>query len=532
MRVSVVRAPHLSSGPFAVSLPSLFRVLDRLAPVPNASDIATAVAPMRAPRRAGTLPALGHAIAFLVPAILATNYTINRFYALGAAMWDSGWFAHLAVNGLRNPPAIGGIFLTDHMSLVFVLLSLVHGLTPATTAPVFFAASQGLWFGVIGLAASLCLRPIVGARFAVPLAVLGALNGISLATIGFPHIEIAIPALVLLMLALWARGQVRAAWCVLPLLLTIREDAGLHLATVFALVALWTWRVAGWRAARPAAAMAACGLLAAAAIMGVQHVWFTAPTDQLHETYLGSPMLAHVNWHFLGNRIYRLGQNRSYIYLPFLLTLAAAARRRDLLLAIGPLAGLPWLGLALVARSSQAGELMSYYGFPLMIGLCWPMVAAVWSTARPARVFALRLFAVNMLLSVALFAFSGGMHDRRPWNSFGIPNAQRMAASDAALDMLLANRPVMGRMIVDDEVGSLRPEAFLPNELRPLMAFSAEELRGVDAFVFKPGGWLDGRKREIIREAGLAVHYRIRGTRLMLFSRHALPDMGILLPTS
>ena len=33
---------------------------------------------------------------------LAADYTINPFYVLGAAMWDSGWFAHLVSNGLQT----------------------------------------------------------------------------------------------------------------------------------------------------------------------------------------------------------------------------------------------------------------------------------------------------------------------------------------------------------------------------------------------------------------------------------------------
>jgi hypothetical protein len=40
-------------------------------------------------------------------------------------------------------------------------------------------------------------------------------------------------------------------------------------------------------------------------------------------------------------------------------------RRRELLFALGPLAGVPRVLLALVARSSTAAELMSYYAFPL-----------------------------------------------------------------------------------------------------------------------------------------------------------------------
>ena len=65
-------------------------------------------------------------LAFLIVALLATNYTVNRFYVLGAAMWDSGWYAQLAATGLRNPPAIGGWFLSDHMSLILVITSLIH----------------------------------------------------------------------------------------------------------------------------------------------------------------------------------------------------------------------------------------------------------------------------------------------------------------------------------------------------------------------------------------------------------------------
>jgi hypothetical protein len=166
-----------------------------------------------------TTPWFCHSLAFLIPAVLATNYTVNRFYTLGAAMWDSGWFAHLAATGLRNPPAIGGWFLSDHMSLVFAITALVHALTPNVPAPIFFAITQGIWFGSLGLAASLCLRPLLPAVPTAMLSVLCAMNGISLSTISFPHIEIAIPALILLILTFWARGFRRTAWMLVPLLL-------------------------------------------------------------------------------------------------------------------------------------------------------------------------------------------------------------------------------------------------------------------------------------------------------------------------
>jgi hypothetical protein len=468
-----------------------------------------------------------HLFAFLIPAVLATDYTVNRFYTLGAAMWDSGWFAHLAANGLRNPPAIGGWFLSDHMSLVFALTAPVHALIPDIPAPIFFAFTQGMWFGLLGLAASLCLLPLLPGVPAVTLSVLFAMNGISLSAISFPHIEIAIPGLILLILTCWARGLRRTAWILVPLLLMIREDAGLHLATIVGLIAIWRWYTTGsWRAARPEAMMALAGLLGSAGILGVQEALFVVGVDQLHDTYLGTPVLLHVDWPFLGHRIYRLGQNRSYIYVPFLITIIVAARKHWLLLALGPLAGVPWVLLALVARSSVAGELMCYYACPLMIGLCWPMIAAQPTLGGDSRL-ALRIFTANVTLSVALFVFSGGMHDRRPWQNFALPNPARIVMTEYALDAILASRGQVGPFIVDDAVGALRPAAFRRSELRPLMDFTPEEIQALHFMVFMPVAWLAERKAQIISDAALTWHYRIAGTPLLLHSRFPLHALGL-----
>jgi hypothetical protein len=469
-----------------------------------------------------------HVLVFLMLAVLATNYTMNRFYNLGAAMWDSGWYAHLTASGLRNPRAIGGWFLSDHMSLVLLITGLVHELIPQTTAPIFFALTQGMWFGLVGLAASLCLRPLLPAVPAVALSALCAMNGISLAMIGFPHIEIAIPALILLILASWVRGYRRTAWMLVPLLLMVREDAGFHLATIVGLIAIWRWHTTrSWQAARSEAMMAVAGLLGSSTILAVQEALFVVDADQLHDTYLGTPALAHVDWAFLEHRIYRLGQNRSYIYLPFLITVGVAVWRRELLWALGPLAGVPWALLALVARSSTAGELMSYYAFPLMIGLCWPMVAAQPAMGGDRRVAA-RLLVTNVGLSIMLFAFSGGMHDRRPWQSFDMPDPARIRATESALDEILARRSQLGPFIVDDAVGALRPSAFRRSELRYMMDFTDDEVRSMRFMVFVPVKWLAERKEQIVSKAGLIWHYRVAGTSLFLYSRTPLHDIRML----
>jgi hypothetical protein len=450
-------------------------------------------------------------------------------------MWDAGWFAHLTCHGLQNPPALGGTFLADHMSIVLGILAVVHTFAPAMPDPIFFAFTQGFWFGILGLATSICVTPWLPTVRGLLLAILSAMNGISLATLGFPHIEVAIPALILLVLALWTTNRRAAALAVVPLLLTVREDAGLHLAIIWALMAAYSWYSTGqWSAARMGAGLAVLCVIISFATLAVQLAIFSDGAfgadgmDSLHAVYLGRPTLAHVDWPFLVHRALRLGQNRSYIYLPPLVTILLAIWLRNLGLALGPLAGIPWMALSLVAVSPVAGELMSYYGFPLMIGLCWPMLACQPGLGSIDPKFGMRLFAANIGGSILLFCLSGSMHDSRPWLGFGLPDFARIAATEAALDDILAHRSQLGRFIVDDAVGALRPSVFTPSELRMAMAYSEGEIAMTNAIIFQPVRWLDAQKRAIIASASLDVHYKVRGTSLLLYSRTNLRGLSAL----
>jgi hypothetical protein len=491
--------------------------------------------------RAAWLPTV-RALCFLVPASLATSYTINCFYVRGAPLLDAGWFAWLDANALTwpipNPPALGGAYLAIHFSPIFFVLTWLHRLIPTMPAPVYFAFTQGVWFGLIGLAAGLCVLPGLTSRRlpGLLLALVIAGNGITLATVGFPHFEIAIPALLLLTLALREAGpESRIGWlwpASLLLLLTIREDAGLHAATILGCLAAWRVVQSGrLRAGVADLVVATVCVLASSVVLGLQKFVVPDGGGSLAGTYLGTPWLAHVDRAFMVERLHYLFKDRSYVWGPLLLLAGAAIATRDLRLLVGAVACLPWLALSFVAKSVQAGEMWDYYSFPLMVGLCWPMLAArpgLHADAVVRRRYAV-VQAIVSVLSIALFIGSGGNHDRRPWRSFPPLWAGRIQPTELAMDAMLRRRAAFGHLIVDDAVASLRLGAFGADEWRYALAYSDAEIAATDTLVYQPGTWIQRRKVAIIAMASLVNCYNLRSTYFVVCSRHAFDTTDGLL---
>lgn len=465
------------------------------------------------------------ALGFLLPAICAADYTASRFYRSGAAVWDSGWFAWLATHAtawpMPNPPAIGGDYLAVHFAPIFFLLTAAHGLLPFLPAPVWFALTQGLWFGLLGLACALCAETLLPGRpwAAAALALPAAGNGIALATLGFPHVEIAWPALLFLAIAL--RGRTRWWWLALLLMLTVREDAGLHAALAFTALALLRAHAGReWRAALPEARIAALCLAASLAAILLQRLALGGG-QALSGTYLGTPPLAHLTGALALERLQLLFRHRAYLWAPLLLLLLLAAARRDPRPLAGALIGLPWIAFSFIARSDQAALMWDYYALPLMASLCWPLLAG--HALPPGHRRDALAQAAIAVLSIALFTVSGRNHDHAPWRGFSPAVWARVAPAERAIDWLLAHRPALGRLAVGDAVAALRPGAFTARELRYGLAYTPAETRAIDTLAEWPGGWLASRKADIRRIAGLTHRLVLPGSTIVIHSRLPLP---------
>ena len=173
-------------------------------------------------------------------------------------------------------------------------------------------------------------------------------------------------------------GHSRLAIVFFVLGLMTREDAGVHyLAILGLLIGLNYARGVPLSRQREELSFALAGFLYVIVKIALQHPGFPGDTS-FARVYLGEPPLAHVSASLIANRLLYFIINRPYVLLPAIGACLWSVRTRDpcIMLGYAAAAAAPWLGLNLIAKSFFAGALASYYAFPFLIALAWPLLAA------------------------------------------------------------------------------------------------------------------------------------------------------------
>jgi hypothetical protein len=394
---------------------------------------------------------------------------------------------------------------------------------------VAFAVSQGLWSALIALAVMILAKaadtqhtPNDSLTNGI-LAAGTALSGPVLVVLGFPHPEIAIPALILLSLALWLRGRTAGALAILALAVLVREDAGLHAAAVYGTIGLWRLvsRMRGPRGRFAELAVAAGGALASGALMAYRG-WAFPGDDALARMDLGDPALAHVDAALIGARLWHWLTARPDVVAPLAVLLAWAVAARRPAPALGVLAVTPWLALHAVAVEAAPARLLDHDGFPLLIAVSWPLVAAALDPALQGR-RAWRATAVQVLtvgLSIVLLPVADpGLKDRQPWRQFDFAYVETYGPTTRFMAAHRAEPAASGRVLMGDGVAALMPAlvggaTWLPGNA-PLDGLG----RWDTVMVFR-GGPNCAHAAGLFRApaAGVAIR-RVAGTRILLATR-------------
>ena len=480
-----------------------------------------------------------------IPFLAFTNLVLVHFYVRGSFVLDSGLLASLMWHSdatLTQPASVGGgSYLGTHTSLLFLPLSVLSRHL-SLSMPQFFAGFAGVSHALLALPVfwllveGFSLRRGLGLWIAV-LAALGfAFSGLPIAIARYPHFESLIATFFLLFAVAQALGYSRLAVVFFVLGLAAREDAGLHYLAILGLLIMLNLAFGiPLRQQRTELRFALVALVFAVAMMAAQRLLFPG-TSAFVRVYLGSPPLAHLSLALIGQRLLSFVVSRPYIVYPALGASVWALRARNPFIVLGFAANIPWTMVHLLAAKPLAGAMVSYYAFPFLIALGWPLlgVTSQWCRARreadPARTVA--GFAV-VLASGLLPGI--GIHDpghlpipEAFWNP---PSFAQQAATDRAVAAIVEARPMLGRLFVGNSVAALAPNGFVQQEVPFLLGNGAEPGGATDApdtVIFFTEGYDAARLRPIADAGDLTNRYSVPGTQIQLAARQRLEDIPSL----
>ncbi len=311
-------------------------------------------------------------------------HVLNLFYGEGATAYDAGWFAYILSHFAFPPPnpqylierGIPSFFAFHIAPLMPVwggMAQLLH-LSPAAS----FGAWQGFFHALLALLGVAMVRtpfsPAVDLACRIGVGLALAFSSICLNAMLYLHHELAIPILFIATCIALARSRPWLAVLLLVLTLSVRTDAGFHAALYFGAFAVAEWLTTRriTPAARTLAIFAAVSFAYSVAAFACVHYFFPQ-FDNFKFSYAGDHY-NHFSLGFLGDRFVNLLQRRPELFVIFGCVLGMGIARRNLHLVLGALVIIPWTLLNLSGVRDVPGELYTYYAFPYLMLLAWPLL--------------------------------------------------------------------------------------------------------------------------------------------------------------
>jgi hypothetical protein len=390
----------------------------------------------------------------------------------GVSVLDVGWFTYLMTNSMTieilNPleDVLAVSYLSTHISILYYPLSLIYQyISSYISPPLYFGIVMGLFYSIISLSIFLAGEEFIKDRDRLwllalsALAVLAPFNGVGLGLIGFPHIEIAIPALILLFFTLYFRGYRYSSYFAFISLLLIREDAGFHLFSILSLVLILYFFITKSIKELPKdlIIILILSLLASISMILIQKSFF-AGDNALERIYLGTPHFAHLSYDFIYDRLEYFIYNREYIYIPMLLMIPLSIWSKNPFLPLPLISTLPWFILSIIAINPMPHSFTNYYAFPFIIPSTWAIISfLIMRKALPkSRVPLYKIATITLLtIGLSISLFNGDKHyDSRPWSSFNLKYMTKLSQVDIAVRAIENNKKLFGNIMFDETMSS------------------------------------------------------------------------------
>ncbi len=470
------------------------------------------------------------AISFLVPFTVYLNYNLNKFYIYGDGVLDSGWFIYLSTHIcdtlLQNPPLLipthlGDTYLNTHISPIFILFEYLYKyifffLPP----PVYFASILAALFATVSLAVYIAGRAFdINRSLLVIISILVAFNGQSLATVGFPHFEVAIPAFITLFLVFLFRGYIIGSYIVFVLLLATREDAGFHLFGVVAVMAVIEYLYTKTLFfSKKILRFAVTALLYSVTAVLIQKSLYGAD-DAFVRIYSGENFYAHLNRELILDRLKFVLEYREYIYVPALISTLFATVYKNPYLLIPVLALIPWTLLSITAITYMPSSLSNYYAsIYILLFTLYPI--AVYMKREGKKHFL--IYSIIPLSSTLLFPYSTGNVDNYPWQKMGFEYIDSIKPTSKFIQSITTDKERFGNILFDEAMSLFVIDNITLKEYGYLNQFKQKQIEDVDTVIFKKSSYSYGTMLNIITKEGLYTIIYIPDTDIVIATKKSI----------
>lgn len=482
---------------------------------------------------------IGGAVTFFIPFVMNVDFVLHHFYQAGPYLLDSGWIADLiwhnphTLNPLSVLPA--GHYFAIHAALLLKAANFVFSVLPLTRIQAF-AVFEGAIYGSMGLATFALAMSALDARErgvtgAVALGLATPFSPIALSAISYPHFETAFVSGTLAVLASLLCRATLLPWVFLAVTVAGREDCGFHLFGILAVLlvyeALFLRRPL--RDNKQILALAICAFFASV-VMLVGKARYYPGQNAFVWTYAGRPPFAHVGWAMIATRLVSLWHSQLAAWLSFLVVLAWGMVRGNRIVLLGLLACVPWLLLNFFAVSDAAGNLYTYYGFPLIVATVWPLFGFGRLRQLGYRVSTSKvLLGQALVLAVGFFAATSGQGRMSIVRDMLYVNATAASQVERFVAIADSGGFVHGSLLIDQCVAALIPQAAFPSQVLGIIPGDPHEFP--DNFLFFAGTTYQRHEVLAILQSGrLPYSYNVPGTKIMLARRDPLPADSPLRP--
>ena len=442
---------------------------------------------------------IGRLLSFFVPFIFIINYILNIYYSNLNSVCDVGWFTYLMTNStsfpMENPlkGVLDKTYLSTHFSLFYYPLSFFYQIVKDfISPPIYFAIFIASSYSIISLSIFLSGEELLKNKaikwyiLLILISILTPFNGVGLGLIGFPHIEIAIPAFILFLFTLYFKGYKYSSYLVFLFLLTIREDAGFHLFGLLSILLIIFYFIK--KIPKDLIIIAILSFMYSIITIVIQKYFFIGD-NALERIYLGSPHFSLINYDFLDNRLEFFIENREYIYIPMLLLMIFSIWSKNIFLVVPIISTLPWLILSFIAISTMPNSFANYYAFPFIIPLSWSLVSfLILHKMKPNNKLShYKIFVTTITITISsIFLFSGnsGNWDNSPWKNFNFSYINKIEPTNNIIKLIDNNKNLFGNILYDEAISALSIRNLQKDEYGYINDFFPPQIKNANTLIF------------------------------------------------